>query len=189
MKIIAFCGSPRKKGNSETLLNEAIKGIENSGSTVETFYLNKMNIKPCQGCGGCNDTGECVFKDDMDMVSSAIRSSDRIIIASPIYFYSVSAQTKIMIDRCQCFWSEKYLLKKPIEGGKHGRKGLMLLTGGMKNNTGVRCAEACGTAFFRTVSVPEHSTLSYLEIDYKGDILKHPTALKDAYEAGVKLVS
>jgi multimeric flavodoxin WrbA len=189
MKVIAFCGSPRKKGNSETLLNETIKGIEKTGSRVEVFYLNTMNIQPCQGCGGCYQTGECVFHDDMDRVSSAIRSSDRIVLASPIFFYSVSAQTKIMIDRCQSFWSEKYLLKKPVEGGKYGRKGLMLLTGGMKNNTGIKCAEACATAFFRTISVPEHVTLSYLEIDSKGDILKHPTALKDAYEAGVTLVS
>ena len=189
MKTIAFCGSPRKKGNTETLVNEAIKGIESVGHTVETFYLNAMNIKPCQGCGGCYQTGECIFHDDFDTVYSAIRSSDRIIIASPIYFYSVSAQLKIMIDRCQSFWSEKYLLKKPLEGGKHGRKGLILLTGGMKNNTGVECAESCGTAFFRTVSIPEHNTLSYLSIDNKGDILKHPTALKDAFEAGVKLVS
>ncbi len=189
MKTIAFYGSPRKKGNTETLVNEAITGIESVGHKVETFHLNEMKIQPCQGCGGCYQTGECIFHDDFDMVYRAIRSSDRIIIASPIYFYSVSAQLKIMIDRCQSFWSEKYHLKKPIEAGKHGRKGLILLSGGMKNNTGIKCAEACGTAFFRTVSVPEHSTLGYLSIDNKGDILKHPTALKDAYEAGVTLVS
>ena len=189
MKITAFLGSPRKKGNTETLVNEAIKGIASAGHKVESFYLNTMKIQPCQGCGGCYKTGECIFHDDFDIVYSAIRSSDRIIIASPIYFYSVSAQLKSMIDRCQSFWSEKYLLKKPIEGGKHGRKGLILLTGGMKNNTGVECAEACVKALFTTVSIPEHSTLIYLSIDSKGDILKHPTALKDAFEAGVTLVS
>ncbi len=189
MKTIAFCGSPRKMGNTETLVNETIKGIESAGQKVETFYLNAMKIKPCQGCGGCYETGECIFHDDFDTVYRAIRSSDRIIMASPIYFYSVSAQLKIMIDRCQSFWSEKYLLKKTIESGKHGRKGLLLLTGGMKNNTGITCAEACLTAFFRTVSVPEHTSLGYLEIDNKGDILQHPTALKDAYEAGVQLVT
>lgn len=189
MKITAFCGSPRKKGNTETLVHEAINGIESVGHKVETFYLNAMKINPCQGCGGCNETGECIYHDDFDTVYSAIRSSDRIIIASPIYFYAVSAQLKIMIDRCQSFWCEKYLLKKPLKAGMHGRKGLILLTGGMKNTAGVKCAGACVTAFFRTVSIPEHATLSYLEIDSKGDILKHPTALKDAYEAGVKLVT
>jgi multimeric flavodoxin WrbA len=189
MKTIAFCGSPRRKGNSETLVNEVVKGIESAGRKADIFYLNAMKISPCQGCGGCNQTGECIFHDDFDKVYKAIRSSDRIIIASPIYFYSVSAQLKIMIDRCQSFWSEKYLLKRPLEAGRHGRKGLMLLTGGMKTDTGVKCAESCVTAFFRTVSVPEHETLSYVSIDDKGDILNHPTAMKDAFEAGIRLVT
>jgi hypothetical protein len=85
-----------------------------------------------------------------------------------------------MIDRCQNFWCEKYLLKKLIEPGKFGRKGLLLLVGGMKKEVGVNCGNSCATAFFRTVNVPEHKILSYLGIDEKGAILKHPTALKDA---------
>ncbi len=107
MKIIAFSGSPRKNGNTELLLKEAVKGIESEGLEVRTFDLNIMNIRPCQGCGGCIKTGECIYKDDMLRVSDAIRSADRIILASPVYFYSVSAQAKVMIDRCQSFWNEK----------------------------------------------------------------------------------
>lgn len=60
MKIIAFMGSPRKDGNTELLLNSAIKGIEYSGLSVEVFNLNGMEILPCQGCGGCDDTGRCI---------------------------------------------------------------------------------------------------------------------------------
>ena len=188
MKIIAFSGSPRKNGNTELLLKEAVKGIESKGLEVEIFNLNLMKIKPCQGCGGCNKTGKCIYRDDMDQVSDAIRSADRIILASPVYFYSVSAQAKTMIDRCQSFWNEKYILKKPLQGNKFGRKGLLLLAGGMKKNVGVECAEKCATAFFRTVSVSEHSTLSYVDVDEKGAILRHPTALKEAFEAGIRLV-
>jgi multimeric flavodoxin WrbA len=116
MKITAFCGSPRKNGNTETLLKEAVRGIEEAGHSVDTFYLNTMNIKPCQDCGGCNDTGKCILRDDMDQIIEAIRDSDRIILASPIFFFSLSAQAKLMIDRCQSFWCEKYLLHKSIEG-------------------------------------------------------------------------
>jgi multimeric flavodoxin WrbA len=188
MKIVAFCGSPRRKGNTELLLKETEKGIEDSGLGVQIFNLNKMNIKPCQDCGGCNETGKCIHQDDMVQIYDAIRTADRIILASPIFFFSISAQAKIMIDRCQCFWCEKYLLKKPVKGKRSGRKGLLLLVGGMKKDTGIRCAEACAKAFFRTISIPEHSTLSYLGIDKKGDILQHPTALKEAYEAGRMLV-
>ncbi len=147
-----------------------------------------MNIDPCQDCGGCDETGKCIVQDDMDQIYDAIRSADRIILASPIFFFALSAQTKAMIDRCQSFWCEKYLLKKPIQGGKFGRKGLLLLVGGMKKEIGIQCAESCAKAFFRTISVPEHSMLYFLGVDEKGAILQHPTALKDAYEAGKKLV-
>lgn len=189
MKIVAFCGSPRKNGNTETLLKEAIRGIEDSGHSVVTIYLNNADIKPCQDCGGCNDTGQCIIKDDMEQIHDAIKQADRIILASPIFFFALSAQAKVMIDRCQSFWCEKYLLKRPIKEGKFGRRGLLILVGGMKKEIGIECGEACARAFFRTISVPEHDVIHFLGIDSKGEILKHPEALKEAYAAGKKLVA
>lgn len=147
-----------------------------------------MNISPCQNCGGCDETGVCIIEDDMAQIYDAIRAADRIILASPIFFFGLSAQAKIMIDRCQSFWCEKYLLKKPIPEGRYGRKGLLLLVAGMKIETGIQCAEETAKAFFRTISVPEHKTLSFVDVDAKGAILEHPTALKKAYEAGRELV-
>jgi multimeric flavodoxin WrbA len=188
VKTIAFLGSPRKDGNTELLLKETIKGIEGSGLNVLLFNLNLVNISPCQNCGGCDDTGICINEDDMTQIYDAIRTADRIIVASPIFFFSLSAQTKIMIDRCQCFWCEKYLLKKPIPEGHYKRKGLLLLVAGMKEDIGIQCAEVTAKAFFRTISVPEHKTLSFLGVNAKGAILQHPTALKEAYEAGKELV-
>ena len=188
MKVIAFLGSPRKDGNTDLLLKETVKGIKSFRLEVTIFNLNEMNIKPCQDCGGCDETGECIIDDDMSKIYQEIRKADRIILASPVFFFALSAQSKTMIDRCQSFWCEKYLLKKPITEGKYGRKGLLLLVGGMKKEVGVQCSEATAKAFFRTISVPEHKTLSFLGVDAKGAILKHPTALKDAFEAGEKLV-
>jgi multimeric flavodoxin WrbA len=188
MKIIAFNGSPRSDGNTELLLKAAIRGIEDAGLSVHTFNLNAMNIRPCQDCGGCNETGKCIVNDDMDRIYEAIRSADRIILSSPIFFFSISAQSKIMIDRCQSFWCEKYLLNKPVLSGLDARKGLLILVGGMKKEIGVQCAEACAKAFFRTISVTEHNTIYFLGVDRKGEILHHPTALKEAYEAGRKLI-
>jgi multimeric flavodoxin WrbA len=189
LNVIAFMGSPRRNGNTDLLLNETVKGIEDAGSTVKVFNLNVMKIKACQDCGGCNETGKCIFDDDMSILYDAIREADRIVLASPIFFFALSAQAKVMIDRCQSFWCEKYLMNKPLEPGTFGRKGLLLLVGGMKQDIGMKCGEACAKAFFRTVSVSEHDTLFYLNIDRKGDILHHPTALKDAYQAGRKLVA
>jgi multimeric flavodoxin WrbA len=189
MKITAFLGSPRKDGNTDILLKETIRGIEDSGHEVRLFELNAMDIMPCQDCGECNETGECVYNDDMDEVYNAIRFSDRIILASPIFFFALSAQSKCMIDRCQNFYCEKYLLKKPLPEGELGRKGLLLLVGGMDREIGIQSAGACAKAFFRTISVSEHDTVYFLGVDEKGAILKHPTALKEAYEAGKKLVT
>ena len=188
MKVAAFNGSPRKGGNTESLLWEALRPIEYAGHDVAKFNLNDMSIKPCQDCGGCQETGVCVWKDDMTLVASAIRESDRMILASPIFFFGLSAQAKAMIDRCQAFWCEKYLLKQPIPEGKCGRKGLLLLVGGMKKEIGIECANATATAFFRTVSVPKHETVSFLGIDEKGAICSHKTAFSDVYLAGRRLI-
>jgi len=189
MNIISFLGSPREEGNTDLLLREAIKGIEESGFPVRTFALNTMDILPCQNCGGCEETGACIYDDDMTQIYDAIRAADRVIVATPIFFFGLSAQTKAMVDRCQAFWCEKYLLKKPIPEGPQGRKGLLLLVGGMKKEIGIQCAEATTKAFFRTISVPEHKVYGYLEVDAKGEILNHPTAFKEVYEAGKQLVS
>ena len=189
MKTIAFLGSPRKDGNSELLLRETIRAIESSGHGVRTFNLNEMNITPCQDCGGCEKTGQCLIEDDMSAVYEEIRCAERIILASPIFFFALSAQSKTMIDRCQSFWCEKYILKKPIAEGKHGRKGLLLLVGGMKKEIGAECGNATAKAFFRTINVKEHKVLSFLGIDAKGAVFEHPTALKDAFEAGKELIS
>jgi multimeric flavodoxin WrbA len=187
LKIIAFNGSPRLGGNTEILMNEALKPLRETGHDVKVYHLNTLNIKPCQDCGGCVKTGVCIQKDAMTEIFAAIRGADRIILASPIFFYSLSAQAKAMVDRCQSFWCEKYLLKKTIPSGPHGRKGLLLLVGGMKKEDGLRCAEITAKGFFRTVSVPEHETLAYGGVDGKGDVVEHSIALKDAYEAGKRL--
>lgn len=187
MKIIAFFGSPRSGGNTEILMNRALLPLREAGHDITVYPLNRMTIRPCQDCGGCAETGICVVQDEMAGIFAAIRAAERIILASPIFFYGLSAQVKAMVDRCQCFWCEKYLLKRPIPAGPLGRKGLLLLVGGRKREDAAHCAGATATAFFRTVSVPEHETLFFGGVDGPGDIEKHPTALRDAYEAGKRL--
>jgi len=188
MKVITFLGSPRVDGNTELLLNEAIRAIQEQGHEVKTYKLNYLRIKPCQDCGGCDKNGVCIINDDMTEIYQEIREADRIILASPIFFFGMSAQAKAMIDRCQAFWCEKYLLKKTIPEGVNGRKGLLMLVGGMKKDIGIQCGDASAKAFFRTISVPTHEILGFLGVDAKGAISEHPTALKDAYEAGERLV-
>ena len=111
MKNLFILGSPRKNGNSATMTQTVAEGIlETSGNSIEYIYLNNLNIQPCQGCGGCNKTGECVLNDDMQELYKKTRSADRLFLVSPIYFYSVTAQLKCYIDRCQAQWASKYLI-------------------------------------------------------------------------------
>lgn len=192
MKVIALNGSPRKGGNTELLLDAAVQGAQGQGAEVAVYRLNSLSLRPCQNCGGCDEEATCVIADDMQAILRDIRTADRIILASPIFFFNVSAQTKIVIDRCQAFWAEKYLHKLPVLPGPFGRKGLLLLVGGMKmnaRNAGFECAEATARAFFRTVNVQEHATLSYDGFDAKGAIREHPTALADAFAAGKELAT
>ncbi len=188
MKVIAFLGSPRVEGNTEVLLNEALRGVREEGHEITIFRPSQMDISPCLNCDGCVDTGRCIIHDDMEGVYEAIRRGDRFVLASPIFFFGLPAQLKAMIDRCQAIWCEKYLLKRPIKPGPHGRRGLLLMVGGMKREIGFECGDATATAFFRTISVPEHKRLYYKQIDAKGEILRHPEALKEVYEAGRELV-
>jgi multimeric flavodoxin WrbA len=189
MKVIAFLGSPRLEGNSEILLREALRGIREKGHEVILFRPSDMNIAPCLNCGGCDTTGECVIEDDMGKIYEAIRKGDRFIIASPIFFFGLPAQIKAPIDRCQAFYCEKYLLNRSVPSGPYGRKGLLVLVGGMQKEIGYKCGGATVTAFFRTISVPEHQIVQFPGVDASGEILKHPTALNEVYEAGLKLVA
>jgi len=189
LKVVAFHGSPRKGGNTEILLHEVLKAVDTNLHSIQLFSLSNMNIRPCQNCGGCEETGICIVQDDMGQIYDAIRAADRIVLASPIFFLGLSAQSKIMIDRCQAFWCQKYLLKRTLASELHGRKGLLLLVGGMKTEAGAKSCDTTAKAFFRSISVPEHETLSFLGIDAKGAIASHPTAFKQGYEAGKRLTT
>jgi|WetSurMetagenome_2_1015567.scaffolds.fasta_scaffold00608_16 multimeric flavodoxin WrbA len=189
MKICAFQGSPREGGNTDILLREALKPAREAGHDIKIFALNTMDISPCQDCGQCEDNGICVIEDGMTSIYKAIRDADRIILASPVFFFGMSAQTKAMIDRCQAIWCEKYLLKKPIPEGPSGRKGLLISVGGMKKEIGLQCCEATAKAFFRTISVPVHENLGFTDVDAKGMIMLHPTARMDARHAGERLIA
>ena len=106
--VVVLLGSPREKGNSTVLAKQIIHGVESVGAKVETVYLNGLNIKPCQGCYACkkkNSTG-CAVDDDMQSLYPKLVESDAWIIASPIYWFSMSAQTKIFMDRCFALWNQ-----------------------------------------------------------------------------------
>jgi multimeric flavodoxin WrbA len=107
--VMIAIGSPRKKGNSATLARQAAAGAEEAGAKVETVFLQDLDIKPCNACDGCRKKKhvDCVIRDDMQRLYPKLRSADGIVIASPVYWFTVSAQTKLFMDRWYGLGGEK----------------------------------------------------------------------------------
>ena len=101
-KIAVLLGSPRKKGNSITLAEQVIKGAESVGAAVEKIYLHDQNIAPCQACYACQkpDSQGCAIDDQMQPIYRKLIKADGWVIASPVYWFTMSAQTKLFLDRC-----------------------------------------------------------------------------------------
>ena len=186
MKVIGISGSPRRGGNTETLLREVLRGAEEAGAETRLFILSRMDISPCRHCDGCLADGECVVKDDMGLIYPEVESLDALVLASPIFFYGVTAQAKAMIDRCQAFWNRKYVLKRRIAAKK--RKGVFISTGGTKFPDTFEHAKATVKNFFLVIDVKYWAELLFSGVDGRGDIEEHPTALKDAYLLGKRIV-
>ena len=100
MKVLAVSASPRRGGNSDVLCDEFLKGAAESGHEVRKIRLAEKKIAPCVACYACMENHVCARKDDMAEVLDALKTADVIVLASPVYFYSISAQMKTMIDRC-----------------------------------------------------------------------------------------
>jgi multimeric flavodoxin WrbA len=100
-KVMVAIGSPRKKGNSATLAKQVAAGAMAVGARVETFFLHHMNIKPCTACDACRKKKDvdCIIQDDMQILYPKLREAEAIVIASPIYWFTVSGQTKVFMDR------------------------------------------------------------------------------------------
>ena len=100
-KIIVLNGSPRPDGNTAELIKAFTEGAEQSGNTVTTFFLDGMNIHGCKGCygGGANPESPCVQKDDMEKIYGPYREADVVVIASPLYYWTLSGQTRVAFDR------------------------------------------------------------------------------------------
>jgi len=107
--VMIVIGSPRKRGNSSTLAKQVASGAKDAGAKVELFFLHDMNIKPCSACDGCRKKRgiDCVIRDDMRTLYPKMRAADAIVIASPIYWFTVSAQTKLFMDRWYAFGGDE----------------------------------------------------------------------------------
>jgi multimeric flavodoxin WrbA len=188
ISILAIYGSPRKGGNTSRLLREAVQGAREAGAGVEEIILSDLKMSPCLEIYGCRKAGKCVIRDDFDWVYDKLLACRGVILASPVFFYTVSAHTKILMDRCQSLWVKKHWIENRPFGQPYLKKGLFISAGATR---GKRLFEGMLLSiryFFDVLDTELWRTLLYRDLDFEGDVLKHPEFLEEARTSGKDLV-
>lgn len=187
MKVLGINGSPRINGNTDLLLDKVLEGAESKGAETEKITLNKLKFSPCQECENIGDSGECIIHDDMHEVYKKIKDADILVLASPIFFGSLSAQTKMMIDRFQCIWHLKYMLNK--DTGYKRKKAVFISVEGSNRDDFFENAKSIARNLFTTINADYEGELFCSGVDKKASILNHPGCLKKAFELGARIAS
>jgi len=194
VKVLAFAGSPRRHGNSETLLDWVLDAMRREPDVeVEKVVLADANVNPCQGCNACEILNKCIQRDGMDYLHDRIIEADVIVLAAPIFCMGICSQAKALIDRFQVFRSRKYVLGLPIvpPERKGKRLGIFLSTAGQNWDHVFDGAVPSVKCFFHVIEVRDRD-IHYLmvnNVDEKGAILKHPTAQQDAERLAREVIS
>jgi len=187
-QILGIAGSPRKDGNTDMLLHEVLRGAAEAGATVDFVALRGLKMHPCIECDHCQLTGRCAVNDGMGELYDKLLAADGLVFASPIFFATVSAYAKTMIDRCQCFWNLKYIKRQPLfDPPRPHRKGIFAACCGWEKPSMFDGARRTVKAMFDVLEFAYAGELLYPSVDAKGDIAEHPTALAEAYQAGAAL--
>ncbi|KMT22692.1 flavodoxin family protein [Clostridium cylindrosporum] len=180
MKALIFTGNTRKHGKTEKLLKSFVDGLKDSGCSVEIIDAVKTRVSPCTGCLSCEKTGQCVIKDEMQEIYNKVEESDILVLASPVYFASVTAQLKTMIDRFQALFSRRYILKTNTETK---RKGYLVFTAGLTNPKEIVAMEVLAKFFMLSCNSTLEEMIYAMNTDHE-EIAEEK--FKEAYEIGKK---
>ncbi len=188
--ILGISGSPRRRGNTETLLDSFLEGAKAAGATVEKVVLKDIDFTACRGCNSCHKTGVCVVKDDAPVIFDRILAADCIAVASPIYSMGITAQLKGFIDRGQYLWARKLMLKTLSFSDDHIRrhKAIFISTAGQNNPEVFDAAFPAMKALFNGCGFEYYANITANNMDEFGGIKNHPTALAEAYVKGQEIV-
>ncbi|KUG19109.1 MAG: flavodoxin family protein [Methanomicrobiaceae archaeon] len=192
IRVLGFATSPRRHGNSETLLDWVLASMgEEDGVEITKIALDEVNLNPCRGCNACETLNRCVQRDYMDVVHDLLIEADCIILASPIFCMGLASQAKALVDRAQVFRSRKYVLKLPIvpPERKDKRIGIFLASAGQTWDYVFDGAIPSVKCFFHVIDVKDIRYLMVNGVDEKGAIERHPTAHGDAVRLGKEVVA
>lgn len=182
MKVLGISGSPRKDGNTEILVREALKPFYEKGWEVTEFSLSNKTINPCMGCETCSETGTCAIEgDDMELLLSELEDCDALIIGSPVYYRNVTAQLKALFDRSFVFKNRKLLAGKlggaiAVGRGEGGGQSLVL---SIIHNYYLSSGALCVPCEINGLSA---------RADKPGDILKQENRLRRARVLGENII-
>ena len=182
--ILILKGSPREKGNSATLAEQLAAGAREVGAQVESIYLHGLDIRPCDGCDECRGTaGVCIIKDDMQALYPKVAAADVLVFASPIYWFTISAQLKTCIDRWYSFGATRWQEFR-------GKQAAIILTYGdsdLYTSGGINAIHMYETMFrFLEMKI---AGMVYGTTDAIGDAQKQPDLMEKAYKLGQQLAS
>lgn len=189
MKFCGIVGSPKKNGNVDLLVSQVLEGAKSQGAQTYKIYLNDLGIKPCQSCGIDPYPKYCLFDDDMKEIFSALESCDVVILGSPVYFDTVSAQTKLMIDRCNCLmpYVERpdgtFDFERRIQKRK---KGVFIAVAGIDQELNTIHTTIKGFCNWANVELAE--IISYLHDNNElGGVKDSKEKMGQAFETGVRI--
>ncbi|MDD3857482.1 MAG: flavodoxin family protein [Methanoculleus sp.] len=191
VKVLGISGSPRRHGNTETLLDAVLEGAREAGGEIEKIVLRPLDYTSCRGCNACHKTGVCVMKDDLTGVFEKIGDADVLVLASPIYSMGITAEAKGLIDRAQYLWARKFILKNLYYAPDHARrhKGIFVSTAGLGWENVFDAAFPVVTAFFNTTGFEYWDNVIANDLDRYGGIAGHPAALAEARKKGEDVVN
>lgn len=175
-KVLILSGSPRKGGNSDLLCDEFMRGAREAGHEVEKIRVQEKKVACCIACYACEKTGACAIKDDMAEIMQKMIDCDVMVLASPVYFYSIDAQLKAVIDRSVCRWTEV-----------KNKEMYYIMTAADEERTAVETTLACFRGYADCVEGAEEKGVIYGTGVYRAGEVKETKAMQEAYEMGKKI--
>ena len=170
--VLILSGSPRKGGNSDLLCDEFLRGAQEAGNQVEKIFVRSKKVAPCNACYACKK-GPCAIKDDMAEILEKMLAADVIVMASPVYFYSIDAQIKAVIDRSVARWLE---IKN--------KEFYYIMTAAEDSETVMDCTLECFRGFAACLEGSRERGVIYGKGVYETGMIQGKPAMREAYEMG-----